>query len=523
MKRLFYFTGYRLTVFHYKRKTLVGSISFEPTEKGLDDFRKYLLQTDKIPGKFLVDVIEENFRTENIPHVGVRDRKAVVSRLMDRFYRSSKDYCYNKVIGRDKDGRKDDVVLIGAITNPQLMHPWISVLDECEIPLSGIWSLPLVSKNLLKHIKATSGSVLLVSQQVNSNVRQTLFKDGVLISSRQSIVNQDINDISIIGELAAPEVKRTIKFLRAQNLVSENEVLNLHILGSDEQIHSLHEFFKSSDQQTVTIHNNKDVLSGLGLKNVDDKFSDGIFSWLCVNQNICASHYGTKEKFSRYYHTLASKALYVASLILIIVSVLMTESNISSAMEYEKSITLVKNEELTYKALYAEKFKEFEKVFENAGVMNSAVELADTIKLNSATSPLGFLINLSDILNENRDYPLHIDKVEWQAVTLNDKSEKYARANFTAKQAVVHKAIVTGRIDVPEYNYRESVDHIETIITAIEMDKRVEYVKVLSLPVDMRSESNFATEYGLELNQRNAKDVSGLFKLQIIMKAPEHV
>jgi len=85
------------------------------------------------------------------------------------------------------------------MTNPQLIQPWITILDECEVPLSGIWTLPLISKNLLKTIKATSGVVLLVSQQVNSNVRQTLFRDSKLVSSRQSIINQDINDISGIG------------------------------------------------------------------------------------------------------------------------------------------------------------------------------------------------------------------------------------------------------------------------------------------------------------------------------------
>ncbi|HHJ35661.1 MAG TPA: hypothetical protein ENJ87_07835, partial [Gammaproteobacteria bacterium] len=220
MKRLFYFTGYRLSVLYWKGKELVGSSSFEPTEAGLGEFRNYLSQTENIPGKFLVDVIEEDFRNEKIPHVGRNDRNSVIGRLIDRYYRASQDYCYSEVIGRDKKGRKDDIVLLGAMTNPQLIQPWLSVIDECEVPLSGIWTLPIISKKLLKVIKATSGCVLLVSQQVNSNVRQTLFRDGKLISSRQSIINQDIEDISNIGELAEPEVNRTIEFLRAQNLVA---------------------------------------------------------------------------------------------------------------------------------------------------------------------------------------------------------------------------------------------------------------------------------------------------------------
>jgi len=78
MKRLFYFTGYRLSVLHWQGKQLVGTSSFEPTESGLEKFRSYLSQTENIPGKFLVDVIEEDFRNEKIPHVGSKDRNAVL-------------------------------------------------------------------------------------------------------------------------------------------------------------------------------------------------------------------------------------------------------------------------------------------------------------------------------------------------------------------------------------------------------------------------------------------------------------
>jgi len=141
MKRLFYFTGYRLSVLHWKGKQLAGSSSFEPTEIGFEAFRNYLSQTGNLSGKFLVDVIEEDFRNEKIPHVGSKDRNAVINRLVDRFYRSSKNYCYHEVIGREKTGRKDDIVLLGAMTNPKLIQPWITILDECEVPLSVLFCL----------------------------------------------------------------------------------------------------------------------------------------------------------------------------------------------------------------------------------------------------------------------------------------------------------------------------------------------------------------------------------------------
>ncbi len=523
MKRLFYFTGYRLKVLHWKGKTLFGSSSFEPTESGLDQFRHYLLQTKNISGKFLVDVIEEDFRNEKIPHVGSNDRKAVINRLIDRYYRSSQDYCYSEVITREKQGRKDDIVLLGAMTNPQLIHPWLAIIDECEVPLSGIWTLPIVSKKLLKTIKATSGIVLLVSQQVNSNVRQTLFRDGKLISSRQSIINQDISDISTIGKLAATEVGRTIEFLRTQNLIAANEIINLHILASDKQLVSLQQSFKTDEQQTVTIHPITEIQGKLGLTGIGEKFSDGIFSWLCLNQGFSVSHYGASSLFNRYHNKLAAMVLYVASLLVVIAGVLYTESNISDAMEYEKSITLLKQEERNYKDLYSKRFKDFEEVFQNAGVMNSAVALAERIKLNGATSPLDFLIGLSEVLSQDGLDGLHIDKIEWQAINIDEKNNKIKRANFTGEASVKHNAVVIGRIDDPENNYRASVDHIQRIVNYLKTDQRIENVETLTMPVDLRSESKFSTESGLDIKRSVDRETSGTFSFEITMKAPGHV
>ncbi|MGD2054955.1 MAG: hypothetical protein PVG45_12715, partial [Gammaproteobacteria bacterium] len=149
MKRIFYFSGHRLTVFHWSGKKLAGACSFEPNDEGYEKFRIYLESSAKTATAFLLDVIEEDFRKDVIPHVYGNDRKAVISRLIDRYYRSSRHYTYYEIQGRKKSGRKDDEVLLAAITNPELIRHWIRIIEESDVPLSGILSLPLMSKSLL--------------------------------------------------------------------------------------------------------------------------------------------------------------------------------------------------------------------------------------------------------------------------------------------------------------------------------------------------------------------------------------
>ena len=213
----------------------------------------------------------------------------------------------------------------------------------------------------------------------------------------------------------------------------------------------------------------------------------------------------------------------MTSLLVVIAGVLYTESNISNALEYEKSISLLKQEEKSYKELYSKKFKDFEEVFQNAGVMNSAVDLADRIKLNGTTSPLDFLISLSEILAQDELDSLHIDKIEWQAINIDEKSKKIKKANFTDNVSVKHNAVVTGRIDDPENNYRASIDHIQRIVNYLKTDRRVENVETLIMPVDLRSESQFSTESGVDVKRRINSETSGIFSFEITMKAPGHV
>jgi hypothetical protein len=45
----------------------------------------------------------------------------------------------------------------------------------------------------------------------------------------------------------------------------------------------------------------------------------------------------------------------------------------------------------------------------------------------------------------------------------------------------------------------------------------------MKMPVDLRPESKFSTESGVEMKQGNKREGSGVFTLKITMKAPDHV
>lgn len=525
MNRIFYFSGHRLTVFHWDHKKFHGACSFEPTLEGLNKFKQYLNTSAKSPARLLVDVIEEDFRIETVPHVYGRDRKAVIGRLQDRYYRSSRQYVYAEVIGREKKGRKDDRVLVGGITNPGLIDMWKDTIEECEVPLIGIWTLPLLSKGLLPLLGEKHSAVLLVSQQVNSNLRQTFFRDGKMLSSRQSVINQDAEDITNIGKFAAPEVARTVSFLRNQRLIDNNETVHIHIIGSEGQVKSLQDEVKGDSLNDISIHKLSDLQAKFGVQGLSGKFSDGIFTWLCQKQHAFQAHYGEVREYSQYYYVLASKSLVAASILLALAAMLITESNISSAFEHERSVELLREQAEEYKNLYQLRFKEYEPVFEHARSMNAAVDMAERIAKHSLTSPLDFMIEMSAALSQPGLGVEHVDKIEWQAEQYKDvrgsQEVSKDKTDVTLEDTIRHVGVIHGRINVSDDNYRGSVSQVNRIIEALSQHARVEQVEVLEMPVEVRSEKAFTDESGVNVNTIIAKQ-RGKFALKVTMKEPGH-
>lgn len=522
MNRVFYYSGHRLTVFHWDFKKFQGACSFEPDEDGLKKFKEYLQTSSKSPARLLVDVIEEDFRIETIPHVYGKDRKAVIDRLVDRYYRSSGEYVYSAIIGREKTGRKDSKILIGGITNPSLINIWKNIIDECQIPLIGTWALPLISSGILQLVSEKHGVVLLVSQQVNSNLRQTFFRDGKMVSSRQSVINQDAKNITSIGELASQEVERTLLYLRNQRLINPGEIVHIHVIGSDGQIESLVNEFKSDSLNEVKVHKISDLQEKLGLQGLSGKFSDGLFTWLCAKQLAFKANYGKAKDYTQYYYLLTSKALKIASVVVALAAILITESNISEAIEHKHSIKLLGEQAVEYKKIYEKKFEEYEAVFEHARSMNAAVDLADRIYSHSKISPLDFMIELSDVLSQSAMGVAHVDKIEWKLEQYQEGKQQIRTSyiDVTTMDPIRHVAVVYARIAISDKHYRDSVEQVNRIIEVLRRQKRIEAVEAIEMPVEVRSEKEFTDESGFNARQL-ARTEKGKFVLRITMAAKD--
>ena len=206
----------------WSHSTLSAAQYFAADADGRAQFSAFL-QSNRSPAYLLVDLIEEDFRYEAVPHLRGGDRTALLNRKFDQYYRST-PFRKARLQRRQQDGRRDDEMLFSALTNPALIQPWLEILHKNCTPLAGIYSVPDISAPLIKDIP--SEHVLLLSWEKHAGLRQTYFNSGHLHFSRLTPIPEEQTFSAVVSY----EAERTQIYLKSLSLLPPGDVLNINII-----------------------------------------------------------------------------------------------------------------------------------------------------------------------------------------------------------------------------------------------------------------------------------------------------
>ncbi len=524
MKRLFYYSGHRLTVFHWQHEKCIASYIFDPDETGLEKFTTYLQSTKNTPARILVDLIEEDFKKENIPHVSISDRKAIINRLIDRHYRKSKDYVNYKVIGREKQGRKDDIVLYSVLSNPEILEFWLKPIKDNQISISGIWSLPLLSETLFNKLKINADNVLLVSQQVPSNLRQTFIKKGKFENSRSAVVN--LHD-STIGEYISTEIEQTIRFLSNQRHIGFDEKIEIHIICREEDLSEIQTRCTDTPMRTFKYHSILDIQDKIGysispeaqLNSNIINYSNCIYSYICASLISPFSHYGPRTLFSKFHQQIVSSSLITISLLTIISSILLSLSIYSDTLPLEDEILTINHQTESVNKAYKNTLEKIEFKLEKSQAMKSSVLLANKIKEQLVISPQKFMSDISKLFSKYHFANTEITKLSWKQyqkenITPTDKNIIDYAKNDTINQY----AVIGGYIHISKISLKKSVEQVNAMVDVFKNSKSIKNVNIKRIPIDIRSASSIENESGNDIQDDVKSDKSkGQFEIEILM------
>lgn len=197
---------------------------------GLEAFAAYLAHHRGTLFMLLADVVEEGFQIEDIPYSSGKDRIAILKRKLAQFFYGT-PLSVARSLGRLKTGRRDERLLLMALTQPQHFEPWLEALRNAHANLAGIYTVAQLVPALLP---ADAPPQQLVITQTRSGLRQTFFVDRQLRFSRLTPLATGSSQESAVA--TSIETAKMHQYLSSQRLIDRDRPLATRVLVHPAQL-----------------------------------------------------------------------------------------------------------------------------------------------------------------------------------------------------------------------------------------------------------------------------------------------
>jgi len=260
--RLLYLSAHQMTAYRWQAGELTAEGQFATTETGHQEFSNYLTQNSRSVFSILANVSEEGFQIETIPFLQGADRKAIIARKLGQLYFNAA-LTASQSLGYQKSKRKDERIMLAALTNAEFFAPWLKAITGAGIALSGIYSLPLLAPSLLKKLRVTEDQYLLLTVQ-DQSIRQSYFEKGELHFSRLTPLQN--SSIGGIAQTFSSETLKLQQYLAGQRLIGRNQTITVHILAHPNALKAIQSSCVSTGTIQYSILNIEDCAKKTGLK-----------------------------------------------------------------------------------------------------------------------------------------------------------------------------------------------------------------------------------------------------------------
>jgi hypothetical protein len=491
MKHLLYFAGYRMVVLRWQNNTFLGRADFEPDAGGLAAFERLLQQEVEQPLRLLIDILEEDFRVETTPHLIGRDRAAVHARILNKYFRQYPHKSL-RVQSRQEKSRRDDVVLLSALTNPGLFKPWLDILHKHKIPLEGIYSLPLVGEALIKSLGGEPPrNMLVISQQVPGNIRQSFYMHGKLKLSRLA---PSSDDPSSYYEVLEEETERTIRYLENQHLIGSNEPLEVFMVAPPAAHARLNDIFVDDTRKRFHMLNRDSLAQALGVREaLPDEYCSWLYAHILLKDKRLQYHYGTADDRKYFYHYQTERGLYAFSIAVFLMASFYGLFLLGEGYLYSQQREDFLVETKLYERRYQESLRDISSLNLDIEKVRDAVTITEELAADIGRTPYKFMQILSSTLEQHAK--VEIKTLKWLVTddpqhSFGEKKKELDRRTLrllqTGQQRIIYeKAMVEAVVTEYEENPRIAVERMYGFIESLRKSGLVDAVEIMKMPFDI--------------------------------------
>lgn len=396
-----------LTAYRINGASLISERHFATGQDGWMAFGEYLAQHPRSLFMLLVDVPEEGFQLEEVPFSRGQDRMAIIKRKLGQyFYGTPFSLAHSE--GRLKTGRRDERLLLMALTQPQTLEPWLMILDEARASLAGIYSLPQVISRLLP---ADAPPQQLLILPTKAGLRQSFFDGRQLRFSRLTSLATDNTQESALA--AVLEAGKIHQYLSSQRLIDRNRPLATRILVHPEQLTAMRERCQDSAALHFEIDDLVQEEIRLGLRTTEPSHTIDLLCCHLLARTTPAEQFALppQRHFFRLWQTRFS--LQAAGAAILTGGLLFAGKQLLDVSQLDATRLQIEQQVRTEQRHYDATLQSLPKIPLSADNLRALTERFDLLD-RRAQGPRPLLMQLSRALDAFPDIAL--DKLEWKIV-----------------------------------------------------------------------------------------------------------
>ena len=484
---------------------LASSVYFEPDEQGLDLFSSYLRSFRNEPIRLLVDLIEEEFRQLRVPLLRGSDRQAILKRNFAKYFRTS-EYRFAISQSIEKKTRKEEKLLLIGLTNQYLLEPWLKLIEDTRTPLSGIISLPLLSEDYLKELRSEHRAIIVVSQQVPSNLRQSVFVDGKLVLSRLVPIASFYQ-----GDYASDvlrDVESTQRYLISQRIVDRSEMVAVHIFTNKRHFEKLTKRCESETNFDFKIHEINELLEREKIEMPDEQdFSSGLYCYM-ASKKLALNHYARPGDRRYFQHHRAGLALRAASIVLLSIGLGIAGTSAVKGWLYQETVTETAQIEQKYKAKFNQLSETRIDSTTSTTSMQHIVQTIDIIRNQYLRDPEELMVSISHDISIFPD--IRVKKIDWFVSDYSNSSSakdvtwgktrqaarNVDRSKPQPKKGYFEIAQVEGEFLNFDGNFRYALSAVDDLEKTMVQSGKYYSVEITRRPLDIESDNRLSGNVG---------------------------
>lgn len=504
--RIFYLTATELRVYHQDPGHIIHDCSFPTTEEGLVQLFRYIEHERNIPSYLLLDLVEEEFRTDTVPRVRGSDQVALLERRLKQLFRNT-PYRAASVQGRATGNEKTmDEALFCAITNTENLSLVLSWLHRYKVPLAGIYTTATISGALIQALHIDYPRLLLLSKQSNGMIRQSYLLNGQLKVSRMSQAATD--ETAGYSKLIASEVQKSRRYLQRLHVLQHDQDMDVCILCDQ---YSLAELRAGCQDSANIRYHFIDVHQAIRALGVDVELRDNQAEQLYAQalfKTRPAINYARDEERRHYKGWWLNRAIAAGAFFVALGSACWGTFNLIEAhrLERAQAALLPVHEDMVRR--HAHEHAKLPKLPVTGRQVQDIVGLAGALA-SERPDPLHTLSVVGRQLDQHPR--IHLDSIQWtqsssratdqtqESAGLEDTEEGYTNEDLadvetaaTADRA--HSVVLKGRVLGFDGDLHAAYAVVDRFVNELRAAPHVQDVLTTRMPIDVGSEATLVLD-----------------------------